>query len=175
MKEVWKDIKGYGGLYQVNNYGKVKSLARKRNNQYDDMVIMLKFQEDKDGYLRVGLKKNSVKSMYMVHRLVAEAFVFNPDNKSQINHKDGIKIHNEDYNLEWCTCKENINHAFGILGHTVKKGINRGEKCGKSKLCREQIVAIRNSNLSGRKLALVYGVSFVQINRIKSNKSWGWL
>ena len=175
MKEVFKDIKGYEGLYQISNLGRVKSLARIRGNQYDGLELTLKFNNDKDGYLKINLSKEGIKTCFRVHRLVAEAFIPNFENKPQINHIDGDKENNRVDNLEWVTCKENINHAFDVLGHTVKKGINQGEKCGRSKLTRDQILEVRSSKLSGRKLAPLYGVSAFHINRIKNGTTWSWL
>ena len=104
--EQWKDIKGYEGLYQVSNYGRVK---RKYNN---GKIRILKPISTNNGYLRVSLSKNSVNNTYFVHRLVAQAFILNPENKPEVNHIDGDKTNNKIENLEWCTRSENIQHAF---------------------------------------------------------------
>lgn len=116
MQEIWKDVKGFEGLYQVSNMGNVKSLGRKVYNYFQKERIL---QPAKiNGYLRVALFKDSHCKNYLVHRLVAEHFITNPDNKPQINHKDGNKENNVWTNLEWNTSKENNMHAF-------KNGLNK--------------------------------------------------
>ena len=102
MKELWKDIKGYEGLYQVSNLGRVKRVTTSR---------ILKGCKDKDGYLKVILCKNNIKSTKTVHRLVAQAFIPNTENKLEVNHIDEDKANNTVNNLEWSTRKENLNHG----------------------------------------------------------------
>ena len=109
--EEWRDIKGYEGLYQVSNLGRVKSLARKINNQYGKKERLMTQKIDKDGYKRVGLNKNGKQIYYGVHRLVAQAFISNPNNYPQINHKDENKSNNKVDNLEWCDGKYNQNYG----------------------------------------------------------------
>lgn len=120
-KEIWKDIEGYEGLYQVSNFGKVKSLNYKRQNK---VKILKPSQTGKgafkgQGYLSLHLKNKQFK----VHRLVAEAFIPNKENKPQINHKDGNKLNNNSNNLEWCTNSENQKHAWknGLRVFTKKQ------------------------------------------------------
>lgn len=106
MEEIWKYIKGYEGLYQVSNLGRVKSLYFK-----DEKI--LKGRPDKDGYILVYLYKNKKATNKKVHKLVAEAFV--PECKIQVNHKNGIKDDNRAENLEYVTAGENQLHAFCVL------------------------------------------------------------
>lgn len=101
---IWKDIKDYEGFYQISNYGDVKSL---RNNQ------ILKAHITPKGYLRIQLNIDGFSKNFMVHRLVAEAFIKNhPEGKDQVNHKDTNKMNNFSGNLEWCNNSENQLHAY---------------------------------------------------------------
>lgn len=125
MKEIWKDIKGYEGLYQVSDLGKIKSLAKNvkmpKGGIRKQKEKILKPNIDKDGYFRVALTTNKKRKDYYVHRLVAQTFIKNTNNKNQVNHKDGNKQNNSIDNLEWCTVKENIHHAIHILKKRMKK------------------------------------------------------
>lgn len=114
MEEIWKDIKGYEGLYQVSSFGRVKSLPRYDSRGNARVERILKPIPTKDGYVRVHLSNEGVKRKRPIHRLVAEAFIPNSDNKSQVNHIDENKINNRVDNLEWVTAKENINHGTSL-------------------------------------------------------------
>lgn len=106
-KQCWKDIPNYESKYQVSNTGKVRSLNYKRTGK----TKILKIREDKNGYTVVTLTKNSKKKTYSVHRLVAQAFIPNPNNLPCINHIDEDKTNNTVWNLEWCTHEYNINYG----------------------------------------------------------------
>lgn len=110
MEEIWKDIEGYGGLYQVSNFGNVKSFRVNKNGK-----IMIP-QVDAYGYMDCKINRKHNK----VHRLVAKAFIPNPENKQTVNHIDGNPKNNHVSNLEWATPKEQVNHAFRI-GLTKKR------------------------------------------------------
>ena len=122
--EIWKDIKGYEGLYQVSNLGRVKSLSRyifASNGIRKSKERILKQakarsggkgkREHKSVYYVVGLSKNSKSKTFRTHRLVAETFLQKIEGKSQVNHKDLNKLNNKLSNLEWCSHKENIDHS----------------------------------------------------------------
>lgn len=107
MKEIWKDIEGYEGCYQVSNFGNVKSL----NYMHTGKEQILKLKTKKSGYLQVNLCKDGKIKTYTIHRLVAKAFVENPDNLPQVNHIDEDKTNNRFDNLEWCDQKYNNNYG----------------------------------------------------------------
>lgn len=117
-KQFWKDIPGYEGLYQVSNTGRVRSL----NYNGTRKTKVLKQGTNKDGYKRIKLYKDGKFKVYLVHRLVALAFIPNPNNYPIINHKDENRWNNNVDNLEWCTYKYNSNY-----GNCIKK-LNEGMK-----------------------------------------------
>lgn len=112
MKEIWKDIENFEGLYQVSNFGRIKSFPRTGTQTKD--IRIKKITLSTKGYMRTSLWKNKKSSMKSIHRLVAQAFIPNPNNLPQINHKDGNKTNNNVENLEWVTAKENVAHAYKI-------------------------------------------------------------
>lgn len=103
-KEYWKDIKGYEGLYQISNLGRLRNRLGK----------IMKPYEKYNKYLFIRLCKNSIYKNFHIHRLVAEAFIENPYNLPQVNHKDEDKSNNCVDNLEWCTAKYNVNYGTGL-------------------------------------------------------------
>lgn len=112
MDEVWKDVIGYEGLYQVSNKGRVKSLITPGKKRHHMKEMILKQTYDNYGYLQLNLHKNGTRCSRKVHRLVATAFIEKPDCcPLTVNHKDGVKTNNSVYNLEWCTNRENLLHA----------------------------------------------------------------
>lgn len=134
MIEIWKDILGYEGLYQVSNLGNVRSLNYRRSGK----TKLLKQGTD-NGYKRVELSKNGKKKKYWVHRLVAIAFISNPNNYKEVNHKDEDKSNNNVNNLEWCTREYNNNygtrnkrtsesHKGKILSEEHKKKMSESHK-----------------------------------------------
>ena len=106
--EIWKDIKKFEGIYQVSNLGNIKSL----NNNKTKKEKILKLNKDKKGYLYVDLYKNNKSKRFVVHRLVAEAFIPNPENKPCIDHINTIRDDNRVENLRWVTYKENCNNPL---------------------------------------------------------------
>ena len=118
MSETWKDIEGYNGRYRVSNLGRVMSMWQA--NQYKNHIgkpMLLKPATHRQGYLYVHLTNNGETKKHYVHRLVAEAFIPNPDNLPQINHKDENKSNNIVDNLEWCDGKYNSNYGTRVERH----------------------------------------------------------
>lgn len=121
MTEIWKDIKGYEGLYQISSYGRVKSLERiiKLSNNFGNFSYktserMLQLITNNKGYYVVSLVKNKQKKQHRVHQLVAKHFLNNENNFNCINHIDGDKKNNHVNNLEYCTDSHNIKEAYRI-------------------------------------------------------------
>ena len=109
--EIWKDVVGFDGRYKVSNKGNIYSVERKDTLGRNWGGMVLKQRYDKDGYLRVTLCENGTMETKLVHRLVTEAFISNPNDLPQVNHRDEVKSNNNVENLEWCTSKYNSNHG----------------------------------------------------------------
>lgn len=165
--EEWKIIDGYDGLYQVSNYGNIKSFKRK-GGSYGKILKPIK---NTKGYLWVRLCKNKISKGYLIARLVLLNFLpYKNSDILQVNHLDGIKTNNNLSNLQWCTSSENITHAY-------KTGLKdyKGESNPCAKLSEKDILEIRfllKRNISQKNIAQKYGVHRTIISRIKSNKIW---
>lgn len=174
-KEIWKDIIGYETYYQISNLGRVKSLAKHSNglskNQYTDKEIILKPTISSTGYFVVSLYINNKKIQHYIHRLIASHFIPNIDNKPEVNHINSIRHDNRLENLEWCTHKENIQHAVDTGQLKPKKGENHGG----SKLTEIQVLEIKerlNNQENGVNIAKLFSVSHKTISKIKTGKRW---
>lgn len=157
--EVWKDIEGYEGLYQVSTCGNIKSLAKPRKNgngrSYIQKEKLLKQSFTTTGYKKVELYKDGKRKSFKVHRLVAIAFIPNPDNKPEVNHIDGNKINNNIDNLEWVTSSENSIHAY-----------ETGLSPNKKELDEIRIIELYNKGTSKEEISRMFDVSNVVIARI---------
>ena len=122
--EEWKEILGFEGVYSISNFGKVISHKRKAEgiNRWLPEKRLLQNKSGDNRYPSVTLRKDMKNHQVSVHRLVAEHFINNNDNKSQVNHKDGNKTNNMVTNLEWCTVSENIKHAYELGLNTGTRG-----------------------------------------------------
>lgn len=155
-------IKGYKYLYSINRKGEIYSYHSNK---------LMKLMKDKDGYLKVNLSKNGKSRKYIVHRLVAQTFLENPNKFPQVNHKNGIKDDNRVENLEWCTVSSNHKHAFkiGLKNH-------KGSKHPNSKLTEKEVLNIRRyykiKNITQQELANKYNVDRKTIGRIINRVTW---
>ena len=116
MKEIWKPVTDYENLYNISNLGNVFSVRSQRN---------IKPTKNTKGYLIVGLCKDKKRKNWLIHRLVAEAFIENPQNYPEINHKDENPLNNKASNLEWCNHKYNMNYNNLGKRSKIKKELNQ--------------------------------------------------
>jgi hypothetical protein len=171
--EIWVPVNEYEDILQVSNFGNVRTLTRDipvnggvRVEKGRDCSKRLK----KNGYLQIAVRLGDRKrKWFLVHRLVAKAFIPNPLNLPQVNHKDGNKQNNELSNLEWCTSSDNQYHA-------LKAGLCSNEESHyKAKLTVEQVKSIRSSKDSSRIEAAKYGVDRGTIKAIRNFKTWKYV
>lgn len=160
-EEIWRDIDGYEGFYQVSNLGNVRRLNKTKPPRILKQSLCRL-------YLRVDLCRDGKRKSCSVHRLVAETFIPNPDNKPEVNHIDGDKLNNRAENLEWCTSSENQLHA-------VATGLQKtDENNPTAKLTNEQARFVRGNsdNLSQRQLAKMFSVDRGAIYLIQTGKTY---
>ena len=169
-KEYWKPVVGYEGLYEVSNWGRVKSLDRWKSSKNNSKTFIkgriLKPANDGQGYLQVVLYKNGYKKTFKVHRLVAEAFIPNSDNLPEVNHKDEQKDNNIYTNLEWCDRKYNVNYGTGlkrmseklskpVLQYTLDgelvKEWSSARECDRNGFCSQHVAACCRGELKHHK------------------------
>lgn len=160
-----KPIPGYEGLYSITEDGRIWSYYRNK---------WKKPQLDKDGYLTISLYKNRKRKGYLFHRLVAQTYIPNPENKPEVNHKNGIKDDNRVEDLEWVTRKENSIHAYET-GLTPVPYVGVGEEHWNSKLTWKQVREIRKNHKNrkrGEKTWEKYNISQKYYYYILSGKGW---
>lgn len=182
MEEIWKLITGTTEYY-VSNQGKVKRVKNeltKSGNVRSYSIVkerILKQDTSVKGYHTVHVPMTDGKTRHLrVHRLVAEAFLPNPNNLPQVNHKDGNKSNNQVSNLEWCTAKSNNSHArsSGLWNSSYEIGENNKN----SKLTEDMVKQIPNllqQGLSSNQIANKFGVSRAAINLVRKGKNWKYL
>lgn len=174
--EEWRDVVGYEGFYQVSSHGRVRSVDRIIHNvghgysrKYKGRIKSPSLNTK--GYPKVLLSKNGVDNTHKIHRLVAQAFIPNPNRLPQVDHIDGIKTNNHVSNLEWVTNQENHNRKM-TMGLNVNK---KGESHGQAKLSNIDVMSIYRELISGAKqkdLAEKYNVSKHTICAIKCKRNW---
>lgn len=173
--EIWKDVVGYEGFYLVSNLGRLKTVTRKVNHKHSGTITktekLLSKNISNSGYEMKCLYKNSSTKSVLVHRLVAEAFIPNPENKPQVNHINGIKSDNRVENLEWNTRSENMRHSYA-------KGLSKcGIKHYKAKLTPLKVLAIKRllrikPKTNKYRLAEKVGVTNGVIYQIINGTTW---
>lgn len=188
--EVWKEVKGFEDYYEVSDKGRVR--RKKGKTIYKDGRLaefsqtILKQGKNSKGYLRVYLSVKSKKYTRSVHRIVAETFLENPENKKTVNHKDCDKTNNEVNNLEWMTNKENMRHAFknGCYDERDRNTINnlgsykegrKGSENHAAILNEQKVTEIRSLRKKGLKLkeiARIYNVSISVVSSVSKYRSW---
>lgn len=166
--EAWKPIVGYENTYEVSNLGRVRSLRRN---------LIMKPQLVGAGYSKVTLcgAMLQYKAAY-VHRLVAQAFMTNPENKPEVNHKNGVKTDNRERNLEWATQSENKKHAYATKLRVPKMPNFKGQDCYNSRLGNGDVIAIRLRYELGetnqRQLAREFDIHPVTMWAIIHRRTW---
>ena len=181
-EEIWKPVVGFEQSYEVSNTGKVRTTKRvvvyepsARASGHTRVVpsIELRLGRDKDGYCTAMLcTKEAKRKNAKVHRLVAQAFLQNPDNLPQVNHKNGVKTDNSTGNLEWCTNEENRKHAVREFLHAT------GERLNKSHLKERDVQEIRylkKCGVDGVTIGRMYGVSHKLVSSIHTKRSWKYV
>ena len=168
MKDDWTPILGYEKFYEVTSDGRVRSLPNCRRKTI--LVLRLHSTGPRD-YLQAVLQHGHKRKYFQVHRLVATAFIPNPENKPQVNHKNGIRDDNRVENLEWVTARENCIHSIRTGLSTIVRGMAHGmRKLDEEKV--HQIRTLNESGLSRLKLAKQFGVSLGCIRKVVLRIDW---
>ncbi|WP_395832298.1 NUMOD4 domain-containing protein [Cupriavidus gilardii] len=169
MHEEWSKVEGFNGVYEVSSYGRVR-------NSETGMILNPSIPKTRSSYPVVYLQKGGAhtKKGCFVHRLVATAFIPNPDARPHVNHIDGCKTNNMVTNLEWVTPVENVRHALRMGLFTPPKQ-GKGEQCSAAKLTDEKVIEIKRRLASGesaKRIAKDFGVVAGTIAHIKYGKTW---
>ena len=180
--EIWKPIKGFEGRYEISNLGRIKSLRWMQKHHTGKMFL----KRERLMSIRVGTAFNGYSNVMLTgldgiqiglfhHRIIAEAFIPNPDNKPFVNHLNGIKIDNRLENLEWCTRSENAIHSF-----TIGLQDNKGENHPKHKLTNNQVLSIRLRYSIGESSWKIFksfngSQSYTNIKNIIAKRTWAHL
>jgi len=173
--EIWKDIEGYDGFYQISNLGRIQSYYNHRQTKRKNPKIISPYKIYK-GYFCIKLwsQMNRSKKTFLISRLVAQCFIPNYLNKPCVNHKDGNKLNNYYTNLEWVTNAENMQHSYLSGLHNSK-----GENSGRAILNCQQVIEIRKLYKIGKynqnKISKLYNVSQSHISNIINRVYWDYI
>ena len=173
IEEEWKDIKNYEGLYKISNMGTIYKYPHStvyisgEERSYEEKILRPSISDN--GYKKVILNKDKIKRNFNLHRLIAEHFIPNPDNKPEVNHIDGNKLNNNLSNLEWVTTSENALHAVDIgyreiSGYTKYKVAQNVRKFNKEEI--ENIKQLHTDGVSKAKIAKQFGCHYSTIDNI---------
>lgn len=177
QEEIWKDSPVYPDRYEVSNLGRVRSktFLKKTRNAHGDLSFwtkprILKQWYDSSGYLQIEFKRDGIRRMLKVHRLVALVFCEGYSKDKQVNHKDSIRDNNIYTNLEWVTAQENVLHSY-------KEGLNsnKGSKHPRSLLTEKDVKVIRElkeQGLTNKQISEKYDVKTCTIQKITNGKLW---
>ena len=141
MEEIWKDVPGFEGLYQVSNYGQIKSTPRRGT-----VGGIMKGHADRKGYINITLRKDGKQYTQKLHRLIAITFIPNPHNYPEVNHRDENKQNNRIDNLEWCSTS--YNHEYGT------RTLRASARCGKPICCVETGVEYQGARQAAREMGI---------------------
>lgn len=169
---IWKDIKGWEGLYQINRKGNIRSLPRWTRNGKGSFMTKgrrIKTYYKENDYECVRLSRLSVGKTYYVHKLIGIHFISNPKRKKHVNHKDCNRRNNLINNLEWSTKKEDVHHSIRFSSNNICR---KGEDHGSAILTTKDVLSIRRSSMKGKDLAVIYGVARSTISSIIKRRNW---
>lgn len=155
--EEWRDVPGYEGCYQVSSFGRVKSVRNKKNSRAGMVLVPL---NNSKGYWSINLWKDGHCKMSTIHKLVAQAFIPNPENKPCVDHKDGNRKNNNVANLRWCTYKENSNFPLAKKHYSERMSIHRKgieHHCSTPIICVELNTLFWGGGDAARKLGIGQG------------------
>lgn len=170
--EEWRDVAVYEGLYQVSNEGRVRSFRERGSHKVGTTPFIMKTPISMPtGYHVCNLFKHGKRKSALVHRLVATAFIPNPEQKPQVNHKNGVRSDNRLSNLEWVTASENVKHGFDHNGR-IPSRLGVHAPCPYRPFNEDQIRFIRSANMTGVELSKMFGVSPQAICNIRKRRTY---